>query len=108
MPLYTCTIAHFRNSYRKIIQNNNVDGRVLSSMKTKEDWRELGIVNPEDLRIIVSNPVARSLIPQPNVDSAPVPSDSNSTGKVAKYKIKKDPLTLTQAELSSISTDWTK
>ena len=42
-------------SYSSIIKSNNVNGIVLKTMKTKDDWKELGINLFGDLRILVTS-----------------------------------------------------
>ncbi len=65
--LFSPTIKlQLHNSYCQILQSNDVNGKVLQTMKTKEDWRELGIVSFGDLRIIANAPV-----PTDQVNSSP-------------------------------------
>ncbi len=45
------------NSYDQILQNKHVDGKVLQTIKKKEDWRELGVVKFGDLRILANTPI---------------------------------------------------
>lgn len=40
------------NDYSELIKSGNVNGKVLKTMKTKEDWKELGVNVFGDLRIL--------------------------------------------------------
>lgn len=40
------------SDYREMIKMGNVNGEVLQTMKTKEDWKELGVSVFGDLRIL--------------------------------------------------------
>jgi len=42
-------------SYEELIRSNNVIGKVLKTMKSKEDWKELGVSLFGDLRILSSS-----------------------------------------------------
>ncbi len=77
----TATLLTPLNSYNDVIQSNHVNGRVLLTMKTKDDWKELGIEKFGDLRILGSVPVPTSM---PRTDASASPSTTTSTSK-GKY-----------------------
>jgi len=45
---------HLAQDYAQLIKDENINGKVLKTMKTKEDWKELGITKFGDLRLLVS------------------------------------------------------
>ena len=42
-------------SYSYIIKSNHINGEVLKTMKTKEDWKEIGINVFGDIRLLVTS-----------------------------------------------------
>jgi hypothetical protein len=48
------TISYKHTSYRKVIKDNDINGEVLLLMKTKEDWKEVGVTSFGDVRLLIS------------------------------------------------------
>ena len=65
-------------SYEKEIKENHISGRALLTMKTKDDWKELGVSRLGDLRILVHTPVTSDHLP---LDSSSSTSSASLASK---------------------------
>ncbi len=50
---HTLPNSQQNQSYSGMIRENNINGEVLLSMKSKEDWKDAGVSNFGDLRMLV-------------------------------------------------------